>query len=245
MQVALITPPALQAWVVDTHYNLVLAQELTRYTYMDYFRGRAIGTVMMDNGAAEGEMLSDGQIIAMATKLEPDEIICPDHLGDMDETLEAVTRFRRTARPFDDWNYLAVAQGTSTKEVIECAKRLLTDEKYAWLSGICLPRLMLKFGRTTRVHVAERLGTYIGDRSLHCLGSGGWTREVIALADIPYVRGIDTSAPVAMGIRGQDIVHHPYKGRPDDYFGTTEVRGSTNIDLIRHNVRTYLAWANA
>lgn len=244
MQVALITPPALLSWVPDTHYNLVLAQELHQSKYREYYKNH-IGTVIMDNGAAEGEMLGDGELLTQALSLEPDVIVCPDHMGDIDKTIDAVIRFRRTAEPFKDFNYYAVAQGASVKEVVECAKTFLNDARFSWLSGICLPRLMLKFGRTSRVYVAEHLGTYIGDRSLHCLGSGAWTREVIALADIPWVTGIDTSAPVAMGIKGQDIVHHPYKGRPDDYFHTNEVRGTTNIDLIRHNVRTYLGWANA
>lgn len=240
MQVAIITPPALLPHVLDTRYNLVLAQELHRRVYSEYYTS-ALGTVIMDNGAAEGAMLPDGQILAVAMRLEPDVIVCPDHLGDSVKTIEAVQRFRRTCIPFTDWDYYAVAQGSSTKEVIECAKKLL---EMPWLSGICLPRLMLKFDRGSRIYAAERLGSFIGDRALHCLGSGVWTKEVSILADIEWVTGIDTSSPVAMGMQGQDIEHHPYKGRPNDYMGTSEVRALTNLNLIQHNVLTYLEWAN-
>lgn len=250
MKTAIITPPTLLGRVVDTKYNLILAHWLHNKRYADYYSHPGAGFVIMDNGAAEGEMPTHAELLKIAvTGQKPSALVCPDVLFDKEETLKEVMRFRNRAAYHDGlMDFWAVAQGRTYEEVRDCALEYIERSVFRWIEGICLPRLMNREDPYARARLADELHDRLDGRSLHCLGSGSWTREAIILASMPHVTGIDTSAPIVMGLLGLDIEISDYPGRSGlktPYPATRVEDYEVNRGLIDHNIATYLHWTRS
>lgn len=252
MKCAIITPPTLLGHVIDTKYNLILAHWLNNPSYAEYYAHPGSGFVIMDNGAAEGELLEDWELLKLAiTGQKPSVLVCPDTLGDGKKTLKQIRDFKtRAAYHFGALEYWGVAQGSTYEEVRESAFKLLDSETYYWLDGICLPRLMTNFhsGWFNRARLAMELEAKLDGRMLHCLGSGTWVQEAQVLASIPWVTGIDTSSPIVMGLLGLDIEKSNYPGRTGlktPYPATPLENYQADQKLIDHNINTYLSWCRS
>jgi hypothetical protein len=244
VQTALIYPPALQYLMEDQTYHLVLAHLFPQQRY-DSFVRTLKGYKILDNGAAEEQLVRGKSIIETAWTWEVDEIVVPDFPGAWRSTLEYAQDFKRFARP--DFKYAGVAQGREIDEVLACIRGLSFLD---YISVLMLPRSLCAEERTNRYYLAEALTEEFGSRfeAFHILGSSWWIREVVTLAELPQVRGIDTSMPVKMGLHCIDIAttseHYNTFPTQGDYFDIESIDSEQEECIVR-NARTFRSWAAA
>jgi hypothetical protein len=208
MKYALITPPNLgmkllasfglsyhmalaQYILADVHYKAVY-QALHNF---DHF-------IMVDNGAAEnGVPLPIEKIVKAADMVGADEIVMPDVLDDMRATIKAtyaalihVKKKRRAVVPQGkDWNEWT----DCTLELIQFGCRTIcVAKRYEKLPG----------GRVKALEIIAAHG-WQDDHDIHLLGCCKNPLKEIrdALNVAPWVRGIDTAAPVSYAQHGTPL----------------------------------------
>lgn len=248
MKLALIPPFSHLDYTTLTDYQLLLPQLITqsplyRYTYQTYCAADD-QFVIMDNGAAEGEQLTDVQLIRIANTFKPNELVMPDVLRDGDATFDRITAFLRTIinHPLDpSINLGIVAAGKSVKEsynLIQKAWTYFGDQ----IKTVFIPRSLLQdASAAARLELAPKIRILCGTRpNIHFLGSSYvWIAEAkFAARDLPFLRGIDTSAPFNYTIAQWRIDNGSQVKRPDGYFSRT----CQNPELLDFNVRKYREW---
>jgi hypothetical protein len=238
-----------------TDYHLVLAHLIgtddmfVEDSIYDKFYREVQGFKILDNGAAEGELVGDaGYLHQLARYIQADEIVVPDVIGDAHETAVSVLQFGHFVQP-DDFGYMAVLQGQNMSEI---QRMLDLYESEEWITTIALPRVLLKtFGDDIRVNLARIIQgeTRFKKENIHCLGAGSWMREIQMLTRLDLVRGMDTSLPINYGLASVALpdegVEQPEQivKRPSNYFGANVARNTDVWQIIKHNVDTYLSWA--
>jgi hypothetical protein len=231
MKLALIAKPGhLQYLPIGFGYHMALGQLLSNQDYADFYKYRHEdgAFIMVDNGAAEGGGFHFDQIVEMANRIGYDEIVLPDKLGDMKETVcmtlaakELVIPKRRAICP----------QGESLEEWCECLRTFESSLEYR---TICIPHRCSKFegGRSTVLQYLQEQ-CYNQWYDVHLLGyrTEDEIREINER--FSWVRGIDTAAPFAFAqhdavLEGHGSIHFGYD------FGSFYI----NEALIRSNIQT-------
>ncbi len=243
MQVALIYPPALlKRYGATTKYHLVLPHLYQEKRYKDFYQKRSNegDFIILDNGAAEGLEFGSKHLYTIAKGLGAHEIVIPDTLGDANDTIAKGLAFSRYTR--DGYRYMMVAQGSTILEVMQTIDMIATDNKFMYVTAIGIPRLINQEDRHARFKVANFIEKHDYNRALevHFLGANKHLDEVGYLAETGVGRGIDTSAPIYMGLDGYVLANmDPWFPRPKDYFSM-----SKDHKVVRTNINTYLDWAN-
>jgi hypothetical protein len=200
---------------------------------------------LLDNGANEGDALSNEALVEAAGFLNTSEMVLPDVLGDAAGTWETSIKFLKGhARPY--MNYMGVVQGTTEAELRTMVDQYATEPIIKVLG---LPRLLLsRFDlKSVRIDFANWIDMiYHGRFQIHFLGGSSiWPKE-------PYyankycpgiVRSIDTSLPFNYGLAGV-VIEQAGKAidRPKDYF--TKWHVMTDKTSIMHNVNVYKEWCS-
>jgi len=229
--------------------------------YFDFYkrqvrRGRY---VILDNGAFEGELLTDKDLLEMAEELCPTEIVAPDVIGDRQGTKERVDTFLKALDASHIGTSLKVQacpQGRTMKDWMDSYKELSAIERidvlgitYAEHLG-CSPKNFEGIYGVVRAEAArlEIIHKLVGEDKLvwqkphHLLG----LYDLHALpwySQYPFVRSIDTSFPVACGrdlIRMHWTTKKPRSFSADDYelefSGERIVCAIENLQWIRARV---------
>lgn len=222
--------------------------------YLDFYRERrADGNyIILDNGAAEGVDYGQVHLHTLAKEVEANEIVIPDVLEDTVGTISRAKAFVPYAEP--DFKYMAVLQGTTQQEVLKCLSFFDHAPDQMHITCIGIPRVLNKVRKAFRLHLTEFLISQEFHRKFqfHFLGMSNWIREPAALSatvegceastwDESGFRGIDTSLPIYMGLKGYDIGKAEYIERPVDYFDMTFDR----YEQVMININQYLGWAVA
>lgn len=176
----------------------------------------------------------------VAANMGVTEIVVPDTLGDANETIAKGLAFTRYTR--SGFRYMMVAQGKNATECIQTLDFIMTDTKFMYITCVGIPRLINQQDRYARYKVAKHIAAKGYDKAMefHFLGATRDLDEVGYLDGIGIGRGIDTSAPVYMGLKGRDIAKNDlYIPRPTNFF---ELGADT--PLVDTNITTYLNWAN-
>lgn len=251
MKKALIPPLARLADLDSTTMQLMLPHLTKHQEYSDRYKElgkRPQQFIILDNGAAEGLTWSLADLHAMSYDYEADEIVLPDVLKDMQQTLQLVTesldwlRANYTYPDRSPFQYMVVVQGTNADELRHFIREVAWLDSSHWIKTWGIPRHLLKTCRNKaiRLEVAEWL---MGDmtRQVHLLGTTPeWIREGQFASRQVNIRSIDTSAPYVYGLAGQDLdsaFQHP---RPTDYFEAEPT--PAQHQMIQHNVLDYLGW---
>lgn len=246
MHVALIFPPALlKKYGETTRYHLVLPHLYPQRRYKDFYRERSEtgDYIILDNGAAEGFKFGLTHLYQVAQDMGVHEIVVPDTLGDMNDTIAKGLAFTRYTR--GEYRYMAVAQGQSIKEIMQCIDMYATDAKFAYVTTVGIPRLINIFDPIGRIKITEFIIEKGYNRALefHYLGASAPFNEVKQLAVYGMseegIRGIDTSGPIYMSQKKYLIDEDSYVQRPKNYFKMTKV----DSDILEYNINTYLNWA--
>lgn len=242
MHVALIYPPALlRKYGTKTRYHLVLPHLFQQKRYRDFYqeRSKAGDYIILDNGAAEGLGFGRKQLYHVADEIGVQEIVVPDKLGDGNETIARGLAFSRYTRA--GYRYMMVAQGKTILEAIQTLDFIMTDTKFMYVTCVGIPRLLNHQDKHARFKLAKYIAKkgYHKAMEFHFLGATRDLDEVGYLEETGIGRGIDTSAPIYMGLKGWDIKIHDWASRPPDYFDLDK-----DNKMVDKNIKSYLRWAN-
>jgi len=202
MQVATILPTAYLEVIKDRPYHMALAHLIGRdKTYTEFYARMVTENafVILDNGVIEtGRPMSIESIITKADMIGAQEIILPDVLEDAEATLDAVCETIEYARSHYKGKLMAVPQGKTFEEWIDCAKLMLEMD----VDTIGIPKRLTKIaGRDGRLNALRELAWSLRGRDVHLLGC--WENPIECTmiqraADnkqIVPIRGVDSAIP--------------------------------------------------
>lgn len=234
MKLAVIAPPqcfkVLEA--IKQDYHLCLAQRLVDdLAYLEWHEklDKKNHFVIVDNGAAEGEMFDFDQVVGWAKRIGAAEVVMPDVLKRASDTLHM---WMSTA----PWELLEpkmrmiVPQGNGWAEWIDCAEKMYDImRREGGFTSWGLPKHLerLSGGRAWAVGWLKSRGL-LDDHEVHMLGAWGSPVNEIYAATTIYkdIRGIDTGAPIAYAARGL-IIDGPERASLD-----------WNVDLNNEGMKT-------
>lgn len=240
MKVAIIPPPSLME-LADGDYHLMLPHLLDKDPYYSEFYRDQEGLKILDNGEAEGEETRPEDLFRLAAEFGAQEIVVPDTMTDSAATITQARYFEALAAQHPEFKYMAVIQGHNAKA---CLRSLRYFAHCDWVTRVALPRCMNQIDRHFRYNFALMYQSVFEKcfEAVHCLGASENVVEVISLKSLGFLRGIDTSMPIVLGLAGINIASYEYAPRGDEYFKTPFV-SSTKYHLIKHNVDTFKQWA--
>lgn len=226
-----IVPIPMLHLIEDSQYHMALAPLCDSSTDYSMFYGSVVGHLILDNGIVEGDPVQPEDLLALAYVLDADEIIAPDVYNDMQGTLDKLYAFMKIARNF---KVMAVLHARTWEEF----EKILQQSLQLGVSALALPRVMTtSLGGSARLIAAELIREK-SDLPIHALGSTHRLLEGLDLAKQGIVRGIDSSAPVVLGLKGQGLqAAYSFKRQEDFFQATTSEQGTeqamTNLNEFR------------
>jgi len=212
---------------------------ITNPEYKDFYSAQS-GHLILDNGAAEGELINDPQtLLDLAKEIGADEITAPDVLGDMQQTIDLLRYYV---------SYASTRTHAKTLVVMQCRTWEEFDTIYgvaqSYADSVALPKVMCEYlGPFARLEAAERIRKHFGDRhvAIHCFGCTDWMREAVYLARQGIVRGIDSASPIVNALYGKSCWDKAER-RPKWYFESGI--DSSDVHHIKGNMYEFGRWCN-
>lgn len=212
--------------------------------YQDFYqtRSRKKDWIILDNGAAEDVTFGPKHLLTMADVIGANEVVAPDVLFDYNETIAKTMYFSRFADP--KFRYMGVVQGTKFGEFLACMRAYAELVPLNYITTIGVPRLMATVcddpdARVKFMRYVQREG-FDASLEFHMLGATDDLEEVKRLTEFGnLVRGIDTSAPIYMGLLGKDI-EEEYVARPEEF---DMMQQTKHMNVLTNNIDKYLMWA--
>lgn len=243
MKFAPICPVPLMNRYGHSDYHMGLAHLFKYQLYRNFFKG-ADGYKILDTGVIEEEPVSNQRLIELGINYEFDEIILPD------EPLNAITTVWKIKDFFDntwdeqDIGLMAVPQGNTIQEWMDCYTYILEHEFP--IDSIGIPKSLDSFGDGVRRQVC-----YLIDHNrpeglkFHLLGIYNNPIELRSLIHFNWIRGCDSVLPIWLGQRGVEL--HEVKGlmidRPQVKIDFED--GSDSFPYtINRNLRVVQWWCN-
>lgn len=262
MEVAFIAPISLLNTQREQSYQLMLPQLFPRPKYQKAYHEFVMqdNFVILDNGAAEDNQVTQQELLQIAFEMRVDEVAIPDTLYDANVTLLQLDSFFSMNLDMIDQlqkrygtQFGFVAQGNDIIEAFVLVDTVLRCRWEQYISTVYLPRLLVERRgvRHARIKLAEQIYNAFGDRlNIHLFGSApSYTREArIAAVDAPYIRSIDTSLPYNLAYNMAALVERSstskYESgkRPDNYFEQPAEKFDSAI--LQENLSVYRSWAN-
>lgn len=239
MKIAFIEPLAHMAKYGISDMHMILPEMIHNPSYTKHFQN-VQGYKILDNGAAEGvdpDQDTWAKLLDTANVLKVDEIVVPDVMGDGLATQVRALAFDRwlqaelSLRP-NTFNYMGVAQGDTSHEVLSCIQTLASIDSITTLG---MPRILTEQNHMTRLNLIDAIWPKVRHqfpKGIHCLGGSSWKFEPLLLADLGSVRSIDTSFPANMSLAGHDLVSDPFVSRPNDFW--TKKFPSEKLAALNH-----------
>jgi hypothetical protein len=204
--------------------------------------------VILDNGAAEGQQPSDGELLSLIWHYHPTEYALPDVLGDTWETVERSLKFADEVKQNGHFPSLAgyVAQGQSVNEALRGIEKFLNWTSIP-ITTIFIPRVLIKFSGDTmaRAKVAFNVRNRWPSLDIHLFGAAPEVpHEMHLLQSAHWIRSIDTSMPYCYSAFQQELeLKTPQKRnrptRPNNYFNQPK-----QVFRMRQPIEQCLRWAN-
>jgi hypothetical protein len=219
MKLATILPTKFLSYTKEDDYHMALAHLVGKDAeYTEFYKKVAAdgAYVILDNGVIEGDQQDIATICERAKSIGASEIILPDVFKNMGETLDASFEALQFVRKFyPELKIMAVPQGLTVAEWVECAEEMLTWE----IDAIGVPKVLVHLdGRDARLHAIASITKTLKvlrakgkEVAVHLLGC--WTTpleltiiEMAARSGTIYpVRGCDSSLPYVYTIKGLKI----------------------------------------
>ena len=266
------------AWIPPIPHNreesgieirLILGHELRNSPeYVESLKPRSADTwVVLDNGAHEQrDAITEIELNALAGVIQADEVVAPDSLFSLEQTLFRSRKFIRSLseeHPFR--SVMVVPQGLNPKEWVECLKGLLDEvDRSSWRGGFSLgiskdydshPSFP---GGLISLLTSPSLEGLLKVLPIHLLG---WTRNLWTPSMVLsyfqetgiQIRSIDTAKPFVYALHNVDIstalyergAIPEYPHRKPNYFSDTMT--VPQIDIARANQYALLwtIWGNS
>lgn len=248
-RLALIPPLSMLRDYMSLNYFLYLPQLMSHPDYHDYVKrtaGRSAYTIL-DNGAFEDELTDPHKLVYLATRYEINELVIPDALRDMAQTLYLLEDFlERTEQQRKHTPYrlslMAVVQGCTMDECMNCIREFA---KHKEITALALPKHLARtVSRTARLQLMNYIEASHGDTyRVHLLGGlPQYPTEVHAAKRYACFRGMDTSLPFFAAYYNRLIMFPSEEERPNKYF--TLPRTAFNQAALDTNVSTLLEWSH-
>lgn len=239
MRLAIIAPTNQLWWCTKSDYHLCLARKiLTEMKYASFYRAydNTKHYMIMDNGAAEEGTLKPDELFRAANLVHANELVVPDKINNYQATTQLAKDY---AKDFNGSTIplMVVPQGESWSEWLGCLELQLTYFKPKSI-GIS------KYSPIDRAFMlgmieARELHT---EYEYHLLGIQRNPREVSHLAyTFPWVRGVDTGAMVAWGLKRHFIAEDR---RHIALNWNSPVPGLVEKSVIEANIEQMKEWCN-
>lgn len=227
-KIAHIVPRDSLYLTAGNQYHMCLGQLYKEdKIYAGFFRKRAAEGkfVLLDNGAAEGTTTELQELFDMAIEMGATEVVLPDKLQDMVETL------KRTEEAYRKWvddyvempfRVMAVPQGKDLREWKLCAEKMV--EMFPAITSFGVPKVLAANPDTpfARYEAVEYLMALLEakDRQhntdIHLLGMNEPPMVIATIfEDFPQVRGIDSAFAYLCTKVGEPI-SNLYVERPEN-----------------------------
>jgi hypothetical protein len=250
IDIALIAPGALtERYGEGRRFQMALAGNLADVSQVAYheFYNQAWkpwgAEWLLDNGAWEGKLLGDDELIQIARRYRATEVMAPDVINDAAATLGKTLEFLDQWREQRDRHVVmprvaAVAHGSTTREAMAFVYEI---EKAPEVKTIAIGRAYSrKVGNpTARYELAMEIKKRFGQRfQIHLLGfSDEWPTELQHCNGVPgLIRSCDTVAPFTYAYYGYPLeaAGVAKAPRPDNYFDLT--LNDINRSLLERNI---------
>jgi len=141
MKVGFIVPVKYLRLSLESDFHLILPHIVEEYPeYGKFYKKRikAGDFVMLDNSTFElGRPIDIEKQREIAYKLQVNEVVLPDFLGDSNKTLKNIEKTLSTIYTNKDFSIAGVSQGKSFKSYINCFQQLI---KIKEINTIGMPR---------------------------------------------------------------------------------------------------------
>jgi len=242
---ALIPPRGYEKTALWSDIHLVLPlPSLTRN--MDYIRmydfARKRGDyIILDNGCAEGSLVSPKDLMLFAQVIRPHEIVAPDILDDAQGTWDLTSKFFSDG-PEDvrDYNIMAVLQGKSVQERMSLLEAFASIPE---ITAIGIPKIIVRQpGSTIRLTTAMAIEAAYPNRfQIHLLGlNKAFPTEIRDVAFPHWIRSMDSAQPYKVTEADHMLSARPYAARRSDYFEQVK---TVDMELLKANVGLARKWA--
>lgn len=249
MKVAIIAPiPNLTITRAGT-IHLILAHLIKYPAYAQFYRNETKYKIL-DNGAFEGFPLPIEEVVKLAESVGANEIVLPDVMYAGKETIELIQKalsYLKEKGLIDKYKWMAVTQGKTEKEWLECFKAL---HEIPEINTIAINKLStpLAFGGSTssaRLFVTELMdknGWRDSGKEYHLLGG---SNEIInEISKHPkWIRSIDSSAPIEYG-RRMILLRDAKENLKTKIDFTRPALTNMNKNIIWRNIQDILEVAN-
>lgn len=205
MKIAEIVPLGCLNHIQDKDYHMCLAQlVLKSEEYAEFYKKKAREGkyVILDNGAAENEVLSFDDLYKAYEIIQPTEIILPDVLFNYSETMKRSTTFYRKYMRHKPCKIMIVPQAKTLNRWVRCAEDLL---EMIPANTIGIPKWL---GSRNRLYRVAASGYLTGAKTeIHLLGCSE-SPEVLRLCEEinPNVRGCDSAYAYLCSKAGADEI---------------------------------------
>lgn len=246
MKYASIAPPTVveRSGMWATGYAFALGQELIRdLRYLSFMQShhRSGAFIMVDNGAAEYDTPPFSEIVRVANAVGADEIIMPDVLRDMKQTID-MTSSGSAVDLVEPRRRMIVPQGTNWDEWLYCLREIdrRLHGQFATI-GVAKHLETLPNGRSVALNLLGRYG-YLRRYNVHMLGI--WARPIQEIRDAlkwgeGQVRGIDSGAALAYAQNNSTI-------NDAEHFSLDWSKDGPEVDLGLYsaNKATLIRWCS-
>jgi hypothetical protein len=248
MKAALIPPRGLEATALQSDIHLCLPflslrrnQEYQR-TYVD---ARKRGDyLILDNGCAEGNLISNNRLMQTAKDMQVHEIVAPDVLGDAAATLTRTMDFLTDWPESHDYNIMAVAQGVDFDEVMYLIRQF---SQLPAITTIGIPKILItKRHDTIRSEVAQAILKRHRNRfKIHLLGLHKLFQTEMLDVEFPSeVRSMDSAQPYKMAEADLTMTAlHASEFREPRRFDYFQRPSPVSIKLLDYNIKVFKEWA--
>ena len=188
-----------------------------RQHFLDIRKNKPDAFILLDNGAAEHSLVTEEVLLNVVKELQPNEVIAPDVLFDMEQTLVNFYSFIRkmnSLRLTDKTGIFACPQGSTKAEWLECYYKMVTTKEVTCigLSKIAVPKCwnnatgdtQIAKSRNECVNLLNERGWLT--KPVHFLGMGEHDEFGYYLNNhIPNIRSSDSCYTILAAINGIDF----------------------------------------
>lgn len=246
MKAALIPPKGYEATALMSNIHLVLplTELIWNSEYVDTYRqARKRGDyIILDNGAAEAQLVDGSQLMSFANTIGAHEVVAPDIMGNASKTYDATVEFLKDFPQAEDYSIMGVVQGQEFADRTRLARSFNSIDAITTLG---IPKIHIsRGGSPMRLRLVEHiLYTFPGRFKIHLLGlSSSYPTEVRDLDFPKEVRSIDSALPYKATEDGLPLAtkNVSHSKRRKNYFTKTSF---VQTELLEQNVNTFMQWA--
>ena len=245
MRAALIPPKGYERFALESDIHLVLPMVpmMSNKDYVQtYVTARARGDyIILDNGAAEQQLVDGERLMNVARALRPHEIVAPDVLHDAAGTLEATNSFLAEFPEARDYNIMGVLQGDNLGDRQYLLNQYAKNDS---ITAIGIPKCLITEDDPDirRRDVRRIRKNYPGRFNVHLLGlSSLYPNEIAEFGFGKFVRSMDSAQPFKVTEAGIFMSESECDAkRREDYFS---YKKEVDTRLLVHNITVFKQWA--